>query len=276
MPPALEPAMSLQEAADALGVHYQTAYGWVRAGMLAARKIGRGYQVSQASVRALDASRATGHPPQQQIRVRDWNAQADRLYEAVITGQETLARRDLERLVPGVPLVDLCELVIAPALRRVGEDWASGAVSIAAEHRASAICERLIGAWAAQQPKGRPRGVAVAATPPGERHALPSLMAAAALREDRWLVHHLSADLPLSEMAGLAAEAGARLLVLSAATASGSAVAETAASAVAAAAPGAVVLVGQPGDSLYQLVGLARSAKSGDVYAQACLSEQPV
>src|SRR5438128_1443270 len=81
------------------------------------------------------------------------------------------------------------ELVVAPALRRIGDDWAAGKVSIAQEHRASAICERLI-ALHAGQPGGRPRGRAVVATPPGERHGLPALMAAACLREDRWLVHH--------------------------------------------------------------------------------------
>ena len=34
--------MELREAADALGVHYQTAYSWVRQGSLPARKRGRG------------------------------------------------------------------------------------------------------------------------------------------------------------------------------------------------------------------------------------------
>jgi excisionase family DNA binding protein len=40
--------MDLREAAGALGVHYQTAYGWVRQGVLPARKVGRGYEVSEA------------------------------------------------------------------------------------------------------------------------------------------------------------------------------------------------------------------------------------
>ena len=44
--------MELREAADALGVHYQTAYAWVRQGSLPARKRGRGYEVEDADVRA--------------------------------------------------------------------------------------------------------------------------------------------------------------------------------------------------------------------------------
>jgi len=252
--------MSLQEAADALGVHYQTAYGWVRSGDLVARKTGRGYQVSRASVRALEASRDAGLPPRQVIRVRDWAAQSGRLYDAITSGQETLARHDLDRLAPGVPVVDLCERVIGPALRRVGDEWAAGRVTIAAEHRASAICDRLIGTRAAHQPSGRPRGTAVVATPPGERHALPSLMAAACLREDRWLVHHLAADLPVAEVGELAARTGAQLVVLSTATADGTEAAAAAARQMTAAARGLAVLTGRPGDSLYDLISLARTA----------------
>ena len=54
-----------------------------------------------------------------------------------MTGDETLARHLFARLARGVPLTDLCERIVAPALRQVGDDWASGAVSIASEHRAT-------------------------------------------------------------------------------------------------------------------------------------------
>ncbi len=192
--------------------------------------------------------------------MRDWQAQSDRLYAALTAGRETLARRDMDRLALGVPVIDLCELVISPALRRIGDEWARGELSIAVEHRASAICERLIGARAACQPGGRPRGVAVAATPPGERHALPALMAAACLREDHWLVHHLAADLPAAEVGWLAADAGAGLVVLSSATGQGVATAARAAGEIRRARPGPAVLSGRPGDSLHQLVAAARAA----------------
>jgi MerR family transcriptional regulator, light-induced transcriptional regulator len=251
--------VQLREAADALGVHYQTAYGWVRQGTLPARKTGRGYEVHDDDVSALAQRRAAGWPPRTEVRVRDWAAQAGRLYGAIVSGDETLARHDFERLALGVPLIDLCERVIAPALRRVGEDWAAGELTIAAEHRASAICERLIAARL-HQPAGRPRGIAVVATAPGERHALPGLMAAACLREDRWLVHHLAVDLPVSEVVGLARDTGADLVVLSSATAQAAVAADRAAEEIGFSAPRLRVLVGRPGDSLSQLRELARNA----------------
>jgi MerR family transcriptional regulator, light-induced transcriptional regulator len=250
--------MQLREAADALGVHYQTAYQWVRQGSLPARKTGRGYEVSEQDVGALAARRATGTEPRAEIRVRDWTAQAERLHGVIVTGDETAARHMFARLARGVPVLDLCQKVIAPALFQVGEKWARGEVSIAVEHRATAICERLI-AVRAHQPQGRPRGVAVVSPAPGERHGLPSLMAAACLREDRWLVHHLASDLPAAEVAGLAAATSASLVVLSAATTESARVAPQAAEEITRIAPGVHVLIGSPGDLLSTLVTLARA-----------------
>jgi MerR family transcriptional regulator, light-induced transcriptional regulator len=249
--------MQLREAADVLGVHYQTAYSWVRQGTLPARKTGRGYEVLERDVLALAERRAAGTPPPPEVRVRDWPAQAGRLYDAIVSGDETLARHEFGRLAAGLPLIDLCERVITPVLRRIGEEWAAGELTIAAEHRASAICERLIAPRAHQLP-GRPRGIAVTATPPAERHALPALMAAACLREDRWLVHHLAVDLPVAEVIGLALEVGADLVVLSSATTQTARAARRAAREIGFSAPRLRVLAGRPGDTLSQLLKLAR------------------
>ena len=251
--------MQLRDAAEALGVHYQTAYGWVRQGILPARKTGRGYEVSEDDVSALAARRASGRAPRPSIRVRDWAAQADRLYAAIMSGDETLARHIFDRLARGVPLAELCERVISPALYRIGEDWAAGRVTIAEEHRASAICDRLIAART-QQPQGRPRGIAVVSTPPGERHGVPALMATACLREDRWLVHHLAVDLPVTEVTGLARLAGASLVVLSSATTESAQRAREAAEEITRSAAGLHVLTGQPGAPVSRLRQLARAS----------------
>jgi methanogenic corrinoid protein MtbC1 len=239
-------------------VHYQTAYGWVRQGVLPARKTARGYEVSDSDVSALAERRAAGTAPPPRIRVRDWAAQADRLHAAIVAGDETAARQVFARLARGVSVCELCERVIAPALDRIGADWAAGEATMAIEHRATAICERLI-ASRARQPQGRPRGIAVTATPPGERHGLPALMATACLREDRWLVHHLAADLPVAEVISLALDTGATLVVLSAATAETARAADQAAAEIMRAAPGLRVLTGQPGRTLSQLRSSARA-----------------
>jgi excisionase family DNA binding protein len=250
--------MRLQDAADALGVHYQTAYGWVRSGQLPARKVRRGYEVTEADVQAFAAARLLGQEPISQIKVRDWPSQADKLFRAIAAGQETQARRTLDRLVGHVEMTDLCDRVLGPALRRVGDEWEAGRLSIAHEHRATAICERLIAAHSSQ-PSGRPRGTAVVTTPQDERHGMPALMAAACLRGNHWHVHHLAADLPPEEISRLASQVGADLVVLSTASAGGAASAELASRAVRAAVPDATILVGHPGEKLLDLVCQARS-----------------
>ena len=273
--------MQLREAADALGVHYQTAYGWVRQGVLPARKVGRGYEVAQEDVARLAASRARGSEPSKQIRVRDWSGIAGRFFAALRDGAETRARAELSRLAGAVSLLDLCEQVIVPALRRIGEEWLAGQLSIAHEHRASAICERLI-ALHASQPSGRPRGVAVVATPPGERHSLPALMAAACLREDHWLVHHLAADLPVAEVLALSADARADLIVMSTSTTAAANRArrdfEAARPADWAGMAGMVapprLLIGVPGQTLRDLVLLARGSTGNDIQTTPRRTEQ--
>jgi MerR family transcriptional regulator, light-induced transcriptional regulator len=250
--------MQLRDAADTLGVHYQTAYGWVRQGTLPARKTPRGYEVSDSDVRDLLARRAAGAEPAHEVKVKDWAAQVARLYAALASGDEATARRDFGRLAAGMPLSALCEQLIAPALRQIGAAWAAQALSIAQEHRATAICERLISARV-QQPQGRPRGVAVASTPPGDRHALPTLMAAVCLREDHWQVHDLSADLPMADLIGLAADARADLIVLSSATTQYAQLAAREAQDIREQLPGVRILVGRQGDTLTRLRELARA-----------------
>lgn len=50
--------MNLKTAARRLGVHYQTAYKWVRSGDLVAVKIGLRYEISEAALARFEASRA--------------------------------------------------------------------------------------------------------------------------------------------------------------------------------------------------------------------------
>jgi excisionase family DNA binding protein len=50
--------VNLKTAARQLGVHYQTAYRWVRSGQLVAVKVGAGYEISDAALARFQAQRA--------------------------------------------------------------------------------------------------------------------------------------------------------------------------------------------------------------------------
>ena len=56
-PGRLAGTMNLKEAAHHLGVHYQTAYKWVRGGELVAVRVGGRYEVSPAAIQRFEAAR---------------------------------------------------------------------------------------------------------------------------------------------------------------------------------------------------------------------------
>ncbi len=207
--------MNLQEAADRLGVHYQTAYRWVREGRLTAMKVGASYEVPDDELAVFLSRRAVPVGPPERIKVRSWPTIQDNLFAALLDGDELDARAIVDRLHDlNVPLLELCEELLAPIMRRIGEGWHAGEVSIAVEHRATAIVERLL-ARISTNPRGRPRGKAVVVSPPGDMHSLPSAMAALVLRDDRWKVHHLGSNLPVDDLLEFSREVAADLVVLS-------------------------------------------------------------
>src|ERR1700677_4031464 len=93
--------ISLRDAAVLLGVHYQTAYRWVRQGALPALKVGGSYEVTLDAVAALQRDRARPAPPPAQRRIRDWGVFVERLYRSLLAGDEGAARDTLADLVGG-------------------------------------------------------------------------------------------------------------------------------------------------------------------------------
>jgi MerR family transcriptional regulator, light-induced transcriptional regulator len=237
--------ISLRDAAVQLGVHYQTAYRWVRQGVLPAVKVGGSYEVTAEAVLARQQARAEPTPPPAHRVVRDWDPFTDRFYAALASGDESGARDLIGDLVGSrLSLVEICDRVMSPALTRVGQAWADGTISVAEEHRASSICERVLGRWS-PAPPGRPRGTAVVCVAPSDEHGLPAQMATAALREHHWRVHHLGVGVPVADTRRLVAAEGASLVVISVTLASARPEADALAEVLR--ADGCRVLVGGPG-----------------------------
>jgi MerR family transcriptional regulator, light-induced transcriptional regulator len=251
--PTDDVALDLAEAARELGVHYQTAYRWVREGALRAVKVGKSYRVERRDLDRFAQRRERGTAPRP-LQVRDWDHQVERLYAALREGEERVANELVDRLVGGgVSPVELCDELLAPALHRIGEEWASGANTVADEHRATAICERLLARLPAR--RTRVRGTVVVAAPAGEHHALPAHMAAIALRYDGWRVHDLSTDVPSGDLAAFLQRERPALLVLSTTMPNPDATATAHRAADELAIP---VLIGGPGRRLDELVAAAR------------------
>jgi methanogenic corrinoid protein MtbC1 len=182
---------------------------------------------------------------------------AAKLEQHLLAGDEPRARDQVVGLrADGVPLVELIGELVVPVLRAIGEGWVAGRVGIPEEHRATAIVERLLGELA-PRPRGRRRGRAVVAALSGDRHSLPTAMAAAALREDRWNVEHLGADVPPDDVLRFATAAGADLVVLSVTVPEHAGAADLTARRLARA--GIPAVVGGPSRTLEELLTEARA-----------------
>jgi len=194
--------MTLQEAADALGVHYMTAYRYVRLGLLHAEKIGGSWRVETADLDDFreyrnDGSGASARP----ARSADapW---ADRFESRLVAGDSRGAWGVVEAAMSAGRDLDSVYLdVIGPAMVSIGERWERGDIDVALEHRASGIAMRVIGQLGHRfARRGRVRGAVVVATPAGETHAIPTAIVSDLLRIRGWEVSDLGADVPAASL----------------------------------------------------------------------------
>jgi len=175
---------------------------------------------------------------------------------ALIDGDERTARRLASDLVHDrVALTTVLHELVVPALLHIGSEWHAGRLPIWVEHRTSAIVQRLLGEHD-PNPRGRRRGTAMVAALSGDHHGLPTSMAAAALREDNWRVHHLGADMPADELVRFCEQHEVDLVVLTVTITEAGPLANETAERLE--RLGARALVGQPGSTLIELQTMAR------------------
>jgi methanogenic corrinoid protein MtbC1 len=127
---------------------------------------------------------------------------------------EPAAQAVLDRLFAAATVDTALSEVILPYLRKLGERWERGEVSVAQEHFASSVLRgRLLGLA-----RGWGRGVgpvAILACPPGEQHELGLIAFGLALRSHGWRIAYFGSSTPLETIAGAAEHLEPRLVVLS-------------------------------------------------------------
>jgi excisionase family DNA binding protein len=248
--------VDLQRAAEELGVHYQTAYRWVRNGTLPAQMVGGRYVVAADDIAAVVGRRMQPNRPPAPGPKRLARA-AERMHDALVDGDEAAVRQLGRSLVDqGTTIIELIQQVLVPPLVRIGADWHAGRLTIWVEHRASAIVERLLGELS-PNPRGRRRGTVMVAAVTGDLHSLPTSMAAVTLRADNWVVEHLGADMPPDELVRFCVEHDVDVAVLSSTNPDVADLAADTAERIRAA--GTPVVLGGPGRSLDDLVESVRS-----------------
>ena len=183
--------LTLHQVAEELGVHYMTAYRYVRLGILPARREGREWRVRREDLEAM------GESPQPSAD--DGAPWARRLAARLIEGDEAGAWWVLESaLAAGSSADEVLVRVLTPAMRSVGDRWASGDIGVDQEHTASAIAHRLVGRLGGRfSRRGVTRGVVVLGGTPEEMHGLPLAIAAEVIRQAGFHVIDLGPRLPL-------------------------------------------------------------------------------
>ncbi|VEG46511.1 putative cobalamin binding protein [Mycolicibacterium flavescens] len=123
----------------------------------------------------------------------------ERLWKAALDGDEQAAVAVLFAAVDaGLTPEDALLEVIAPVQRRVGAEWAANRITVAQEHAATAINDRVIAALS-QHRSGESTdeaGRVTVACVDGEWHALPARLLAEVLRLRGWRVDFLGAQVP--------------------------------------------------------------------------------
>ena len=206
--PTLAGDLSLHEAAELLGVHYMTAYRYVRLGLLPADKLGASWRVRLDDVELFRAGHDAGggndadRVAADRRRVR-WD---ERLEARLVAGDGSGSWGVIEAaLAAGREPAEIYLDVIAPAMSSIGARWALGEIDVAAEHRASIIATRLVGRLGPRfARRGQTRGAVVVGAPAGETHALPVAMLADLLRGAGWDVSDLGGDVPAESFAKIA------------------------------------------------------------------------
>ncbi len=127
------------------------------------------------------------------------------LSEALLGFDDTAAERILDRAVAILSVEALLGDLVLPVLRRIGEQWVDGEVSIGQEHFASNMLRgRLLGmarGWG-----GGDGPSALLACPPGEFHDLGLIGFGLVLRERGWRITFLGSDTPIESILTCAEE----------------------------------------------------------------------
>ncbi len=203
------PALTLDEVAAKIGVHYMTVYRYVRQGRLEASRI---HGVWQVSPRALAEFLAEKEMNENRRSLRTGSGREERrssdarrrgnyvveLERMLIAGDGRGASDVLQRAISAGADVDEVYLeILSPVLRSIGDRWSKGEIDIAVEHLATSIATRLVGQLSPRFSRpGRRRGVIVTGGPTGERHGLVLAMLGDLLRREGWDVHDLGPDTP--------------------------------------------------------------------------------
>ncbi len=186
-------SLNLKQVASRLGVHYMTAYRYVRQGKLAAWRDGTNWRVETTDLAEFErrhAARSAGVDDQEPV---DWTA---RTAAALLAHDEVTAWGLIERALaaghdPAFCFIDM----IGAALVEIDGRHADDRIGPSTWPAVTVVAERLVARLGARfRRPGRNRGCVVIGGPTGERHQIPISILADLIRLEGFRVIELGVD----------------------------------------------------------------------------------
>jgi excisionase family DNA binding protein len=196
--------VSLNEVSEILGVHYMTAYRYVREGRLPAIKEGRGWVVKSSDITAF--RKGSGQAVVSTTSNRKVAPWCDRMLTLLISGDERGVLTLMESVLrSGNDLYFLYLDVLVPAMGTIGTKWKDGEIDVFVEHRASGIAARSAARIGLRFSKrGVRKGTVLLGSPEGEWHALGCQLLSDLIHFEGWKVDDLGANVPVESFVAAA------------------------------------------------------------------------
>ena len=141
------------------------------------------------------------------------------LIEAMMNAIRALDSRtfdtQLRRAAALLGMPRFLELVVAPLLRQVGDEWHARRLTVAQEHFASSAAADMVGQTMRSMSAAKDAPRIVVTTLPGTRHVIGAVLAGAMAATDGWHVVFLGAELSPADIVSAAATSHADVVALS-------------------------------------------------------------
>jgi excisionase family DNA binding protein len=198
--------LNIKQVAAELGVHYMTAYRYVRTGRLAARKVGTGWVVSASDLAQFVERPLSLIRSEEVMTGANWR---ERLRLTLVIGDEMAAWRVVEQALAAGHSPTECYIdFIVGAINDISDRSQPPCKPAASEYLATATATRLVARLGARfRRPGRSRGTIVFGAPLGEHHVLPISVVADLVRLNGFNCLELGADVPPEAFAGAARDA---------------------------------------------------------------------
>jgi methanogenic corrinoid protein MtbC1 len=170
---------------------------------LPATKDGTEWRLDPADVDRARSDRAFGTDRSKNAPTKPRAAARDRFERRLLAGDEAGAWLVVESaLSSGAVPADVHLELLVPSLVSIGKRWSAHELTVADEHRASAIAQRLIGRLGPRFNRpGKKRGGVVLGSVSGDPHALPTAILGDLVRGAGFEVFDLGANTPAEDFA---------------------------------------------------------------------------